>query len=65
MAEQSKILIIGGTGYIGSFIVEASAKSGHPTFVLIRDSTLSNPSKSNTIQKFKNSGVTFLHVTHV
>ncbi|KAK3022143.1 hypothetical protein RJ639_045282 [Escallonia herrerae] len=60
MAEQSKILIIGGTGYIGSFIVEASAKSGHPTFVLVRDSTLSNPSKSNTIQRFKNSGVTFL-----
>ncbi|GMY28394.1 phenylcoumaran benzylic ether reductase Betv6 [Fagus crenata] len=34
MASKSKILIIGGTGYIGKFIVEASAKSGHPTFAL-------------------------------
>ncbi|KAF2305494.1 hypothetical protein GH714_005736 [Hevea brasiliensis] len=32
MAEKSKILVIGGTGYIGKFIVEASAKLGHPTF---------------------------------
>ncbi|KAF3446335.1 hypothetical protein FNV43_RR11514 [Rhamnella rubrinervis] len=30
----SKILIIGGTGYIGKFIVGASAKLGHPTFAL-------------------------------
>ncbi|CAN1835619.1 Phenylcoumaran benzylic ether reductase Betv6 [Linum perenne] len=28
MAEKSKILIIGGTGYIGKFIVEASLKAG-------------------------------------
>ncbi|XVE66982.1 hypothetical protein DITRI_Ditri08aG0123700 [Diplodiscus trichospermus] len=32
MAEKSKILVIGGTGYIGKFIGEASAKAGHPTF---------------------------------
>ncbi|KAA3467012.1 isoflavone reductase-like protein [Gossypium australe] len=32
MAEKSKVLIIGGTGYLGKFIVEASAKEGHPTF---------------------------------
>ncbi|KAG6779528.1 hypothetical protein POTOM_015919 [Populus tomentosa] len=47
MATKSKILFIGGTGYIGKFIVEASAKAGHPTSVLVRDSTLSNPGKSN------------------
>jgi len=61
MAEKSKILIIGGTGYIGKFIVEASAKAGHPTFVLVRESTLSNPAKSGVIESFKSSGVTFLH----
>ncbi|KAK9942513.1 hypothetical protein M0R45_008175 [Rubus argutus] len=33
---KSKILFIGGTGYIGKFIVEASAKAGHPTFALVR-----------------------------
>ncbi|GLT42802.1 hypothetical protein SLA2020_167850 [Shorea laevis] len=34
MAEKSKILVIGGTGYIGKFIVEAAAKAGYPTFLL-------------------------------
>ncbi|KAG6434651.1 hypothetical protein SASPL_106291 [Salvia splendens] len=50
MAEKSKILIIGGTGYIGKFIVEAAAKSGHPTFALVRDSSPSNPAKAQLIQ---------------
>ncbi|KAL4272891.1 hypothetical protein GQ457_13G008480 [Hibiscus cannabinus] len=57
MAEKSKILIIGGTGYIGKFIVEASAKEGHPTFVLVRESTLSDPVKGKIIDNFKNLGV--------
>jgi uncharacterized protein YbjT (DUF2867 family) len=61
MAEtRSKILIIGGTGYIGKFIVQASAKSGHPTFALIRESTLSNPDKSEIIDTFKKLGVNIL-----
>ncbi|XP_042493033.1 phenylcoumaran benzylic ether reductase Betv6-like [Macadamia integrifolia] len=61
MAEKSKILVIGGTGYIGTFIVEASAKSGHPTFALIRESTASDPAKAQLVESFKNSGVTFLY----
>ncbi|GKV21139.1 hypothetical protein SLEP1_g31147 [Rubroshorea leprosula] len=60
MAEKSKILVIGGTGYFGKFIVEAAAKAGHPTFLLVREATLSNPAKSNIIQNFKNMGVNFL-----
>ncbi|KAL4581277.1 hypothetical protein LXL04_017488 [Taraxacum kok-saghyz] len=60
MAEKSKILVIGGTGYIGKFIVEASANSGHPTFLLVRESTLSNPAKSTLVESFKKSGVTFV-----
>ncbi|XP_011083666.1 isoflavone reductase-like protein [Sesamum indicum] len=60
MADKSKILIIGGTGYIGKFIVEASAKSGHPTFVLLRESTISDPVKGQIVEGFKNSGVTIL-----
>jgi nucleoside-diphosphate-sugar epimerase len=62
MAEKSKILIIGGTGYIGKYIVEASAKSGHPTFALVRESTASNPEKSQVIESFKSSGATLLYV---
>ncbi|XP_043690187.1 phenylcoumaran benzylic ether reductase POP1-like [Telopea speciosissima] len=62
MASKSKILIIGGTGYIGKFIVEASAKSGHPTFALLRDTEAvsGTDEKSKLLQSFKNSGVTFL-----
>ncbi|XP_061983182.1 phenylcoumaran benzylic ether reductase POP1-like isoform X3 [Populus nigra] len=60
MAERSRILFIGGTGYIGKFIVEASVKAGHPTFVLVRESTLSSPAKSTVINNFKNLGVNLL-----
>ncbi|KAG5543189.1 hypothetical protein RHGRI_016064 [Rhododendron griersonianum] len=61
MGEKSKILIIGGTGYIGKFVVEASAKSGHPTFALVREITVSDPVKAKLIDSFKDSGVTLLH----
>jgi len=58
----SKILIIGATGFVGKFIVEASAKAGHPTFALVRESTLSDPSKSSIIQTFNTLGVNLLLV---
>ncbi|XP_074275410.1 phenylcoumaran benzylic ether reductase Pyrc5-like [Silene latifolia] len=58
MSEKSKILIIGGTGDIGKFIVEASAKAGHRTFALVRESTIS--SKADLIEKFKNLGVNII-----
>ncbi|XP_075645312.1 phenylcoumaran benzylic ether reductase Betv6 [Castanea sativa] len=61
MAHKSKVLIIGGTGYIGKFIVEASAKSGHPTFALVRESTVSDPVKGKLVENFKNLGVTLVH----
>ncbi|RZC05539.1 Isoflavone reductase-like protein isoform B [Glycine soja] len=57
MGEKSKILIIGGTGYIGKHIVEASAKAGNPTFALVRESTLSDPSKAQLIHNFEALGV--------
>ncbi|KAL2504071.1 NmrA-like negative transcriptional regulator family protein [Abeliophyllum distichum] len=60
MTEKSKILIIGGTGYIGKFVVEASAKSGHPTFALARERIISDPVKGKLIEGFKNAGVTIL-----
>ncbi|KAF5747125.1 isoflavone reductase-like protein [Tripterygium wilfordii] len=61
MAEKSKILIIGGTGYIGKFIVEASAKLGHPTFALVRESTVSDPVKGKIIENFESLGVTLIY----
>ncbi|CAK9315906.1 unnamed protein product [Citrullus colocynthis] len=60
MAAKSKILFVGGTGYIGKFIVEASAKAGNPTYLLVRESTLSDPAKSDLINKFKSLGVIFV-----
>ncbi|KAK4804925.1 hypothetical protein SAY86_004742 [Trapa natans] len=61
MAEKSRILVIGGTGYIGKFVVEASAKAGHPTFALVRETTASDPVKGQLVEKFKSLGVTVVH----
>ncbi|XP_027153979.1 isoflavone reductase homolog PCBER-like [Coffea eugenioides] len=61
MDVNSKILIIGGTGNIGKYVVEASAKAGHPTFALVRESTISDPKKAAIIESFKSLGVIFLH----
>ena len=61
MADKSKILIIGGTGYIGKFIVEASAKAGNPTFVLLRESSLSDPAKAKIVDNFKSLGATLIY----
>ena len=62
MGDKSKVLIIGGTGYIGKFVVEASAKSGHPTFALVRETTISDPVKGKIVENFKNLGVTIINV---
>jgi len=61
-AMSTKILIIGGTGFIGKFIVEASAKAGHPTFALVRESSLLDPAKSPIIEIFKTLGVNIVPV---
>ncbi|KAK9084781.1 hypothetical protein Sjap_025192 [Stephania japonica] len=57
MEVKSKILIIGGTGYIGKFIVEASANAGHPTFAFVRETTVYDPAKAMLIKHFKSRGV--------
>ncbi|XP_008795940.2 phenylcoumaran benzylic ether reductase Pyrc5-like [Phoenix dactylifera] len=58
--EKSKILIIGATGYIGKFITAASARSGHRTFALVRDTAPSDPAKAKLLDDFKASGVTLI-----
>ncbi|XAR73853.1 hypothetical protein NMG60_11007961 [Bertholletia excelsa] len=60
MAEKEKILIIGGTGCIGKFLVKASAKSGHSTFALTRKSCASSPEKSKIVESFRGLGVTVI-----
>jgi len=61
MAKNSSILIIGGTGYIGRHISKASLALGHPTFLLVRESTASNPEKAKLLESFKDSGAIILH----
>ncbi|KAI3726509.1 hypothetical protein L1987_66306 [Smallanthus sonchifolius] len=61
MADKTRILIVGGTGYIGKFLVLESAKQGNPTFVLVRDSPTKHPEKSKLIDKFKTLGATILN----
>ncbi|KAH0685407.1 hypothetical protein KY290_016677 [Solanum tuberosum] len=61
MEEKSKILIIGGTGYIGKYLVKESVKCGHSTFILVRESTLANPEKSKLIDTFKSIGVALIY----
>ncbi|KAK2979900.1 hypothetical protein RJ640_020142 [Escallonia rubra] len=52
----SKILIFGGTGYIGKHMVKASVKLGHPTYVYSR----SNSAKTDLLEEFQSLGVTIV-----
>ncbi|XP_030465520.1 eugenol synthase 1-like [Syzygium oleosum] len=61
MAEKSKVLVIGGTGCIGKHLVEASAKAGHPTYALVRESTASDVEKSKLIESFRSSGISVVY----
>ncbi|KAG7563745.1 NmrA-like domain [Arabidopsis suecica] len=57
----SKILVIGATGNIGKVIVQGSAKSGHATFALVREASLSDLAKAKLVESFKDLGVTILY----
>ncbi|CAH8258231.1 unnamed protein product [Arabidopsis lyrata] len=57
---SSEVLVIGGTGYIGKFIVEGSAKSGHQTFALVREASLSDPIKAIS----QVGGIPYTYVTN-
>nr|ABK21730.1 unknown [Picea sitchensis] len=62
MGGSSRILIIGATGYIGRHVAKASLALGHPTFLLVRDSTASSkPEKAQLLDSFKASGANILN----
>lgn len=58
--NRSRVLVIGGTGYIGRFIVAASAREGHPTAVLVRDPAPADAAKAAVLQGFRDAGVTLV-----
>ncbi|AEE86390.1 isoflavone reductase-like protein [Arabidopsis thaliana] len=53
--KKSRVLIIGATGRLGNYLTRFSIESGHPTFALIRNTTLSDKLKS-----LSDAGVTLL-----
>lgn len=56
MEKKSKVLVVGGTGYIGKKFVEASLKQGHETFVLLRPEIGLDIDKLQILLGFKKRG---------
>ena len=62
--EKSKILIFGGTGYLGKYMVKASVSMGHKTYVYARPiTTQSSPAKISIHKEFQAMGVTIVQVS--
>jgi len=59
-SEKSKILVVGATGYLGRHVVAASARLGHPTLALVRDTAPSDLAKAALLKSFQDAGVTLL-----
>ncbi|OMO93447.1 hypothetical protein COLO4_16878 [Corchorus olitorius] len=56
MAMKSKVLIIGGTGYLGKRLVKASLGQGHQTYVLHRPEIGVDIEKVQMLLSFKQQG---------
>jgi len=55
---MNRILIIGGTGYIGKYMAKASVSLGYPTYILVRPATAAPDSfKAKLLQEFKDIGI--------
>ncbi|XP_068333852.1 isoflavone reductase homolog [Pyrus communis] len=54
--EMSKVLVVGGTGYVGRRIVKASLALGHPTYVLQRPEIGLDIEKLQMLLSFKKQG---------
>ncbi|KAI4312987.1 hypothetical protein MLD38_037769 [Melastoma candidum] len=53
---KSKVLVVGGTGYIGRRIVKASLELGHQTFVVMRPEVRLDIKKFQALLSFKMQG---------
>ncbi|GLJ10772.1 hypothetical protein SUGI_0134660 [Cryptomeria japonica] len=56
MDMKSRVLIVGGTGYIGKRVVKAIIALGHPTYVLFRPQVVSDIDKVQMLLSFKQLG---------
>ncbi|KAH9292016.1 hypothetical protein KI387_042799, partial [Taxus chinensis] len=59
--EGSRILLFGRIGYTGRHVAKASSDLGHPTYLLVKQSTASNPQKAELLEYFKASVGLHLH----
>ncbi|PNX79315.1 eugenol synthase [Trifolium pratense] len=60
-ANKNRILVFGGTGYIGKYMVKASISLGYPTFVYTRPINSETPiSKIQLCKEFNSIGVTLV-----
>ena len=65
-ANKSRILVFGGTGYIGKYMVKASISLGYPTLVYTRPINSQTPtSKIQLCKEFNSMGVTLVEVSLV
>ncbi|KAJ9537801.1 hypothetical protein OSB04_030534 [Centaurea solstitialis] len=58
--KKSRILIVGVTGRLGFELAIASLQALHPTFCLVRSSSLIDPEKSRKVQILTDSGAIIL-----
>ncbi|KAK1286832.1 hypothetical protein QJS10_CPB20g01149 [Acorus calamus] len=56
MIDKSKVLVVGGTGYLGKRIVKASLAGGHVTYILHRPEIGIDVEKVQTLLSFKAGG---------
>ncbi|RDX64774.1 Eugenol synthase 1, partial [Mucuna pruriens] len=60
--KKNRILIFGGTGYIGKYMVKASVSLGHPTLVYTRPlNSQTSPTKTQLCKDFNSIGVTLIY----
>jgi len=63
MERKNRIVVFGGSGYIGKHLVKASISLGHPTIVYIRPLTSQTlPSKAQLYKDFTSMGVILIQV---
>ena len=54
--EKSKVLVVGGTGYIGKRLVKASLAEGHETYILHRPENKYDIDKVKMLLSLKEQG---------
>ncbi|KAL7182384.1 hypothetical protein ACSBR1_041151 [Camellia fascicularis] len=59
--EKSKVLIVGGMGYLGRRLVKASLAEGHKTYVLHRPEIGVDIDKAQLLLSFKDQGANLVH----